>query len=444
VQFHVAGSHSLPHRAKKDRRLFRRSRLIPALFLLLACTIPSLPDVWTQDRHIGPFDLAGSIWGLAAALCVASVSFHVRQGWVTIVSLLGMCAMILLGVVESYVLGFDLMVYDIIIFAAIPVGAAWAFSTTKSEKRLFMWALYCINWAVLAGTNYLLIHRKIQQSAPGPRVFVYSEFYCTWALSVLTPFIYFDKALWVGKKNVIAQALLVSTILLMALTARVSITRSVVLQLALCLAIVAAGLVKLQKLTVRWLLAAVAGVTLVIGFSLTPSAGGSPSFGSSNAKWSLEKRFSSTNLTGEERVAELRQVLMLYGGDLFVGRGLGSGFASVTISRKGSNYTTAPHIAVFTLLMKGGVLAFALGIVLPTLWTFKTIIFTDDAELYASCAGVLLYVAFSCISGGWLFPFLFSYGFFLSHVLTLTIRTRSIRQWSTRPFGGSVADHSER
>jgi hypothetical protein len=364
-------------------------------------------------------------------LFVAFVSFRLRQGWVTIVSFFGMCAMILLGAVESHVLDFDLSVGDIFIFVAIPVGAAWAFATTKSERRLFLWVLYCANWALLAGSNYLLLHHRLQQSNPGPRRFVYSEFYCTWAICVLTPFLFFDKEMWRGNKKWIAQASLIATILVMALTAQISITRSVVLQLGMCLIFVFVGIVKLQKLSIPWLLAAFAGITMACGlFFLSPQFGNSMAFGSSRGQRSLEDRMTTTDLAGEERIAELRRIVMLYGNDLFVGRGLGSGFASVTFSKIGENFTLSPHIAVFTLLMKGGILAFLIGIVLPAMWAAKTIVFTSDPEVYASCAGVLLYIAFSCISGGWTFPQLFGYGFFLSHALSLTERSRN----SVRPI----------
>jgi hypothetical protein len=316
-----------------------------------------------------------------------------------------------------------LATYDIFIFSAVPVGAAWAFSTTRAEKRLFLWALYGANWAVLAGTNFLLIHHRLSPSAPGPRVFVYSEFFCTWALTVLTPFIYFDKELWRGKKKAIAQVMLTASILLMAITAQVSITRSVVIQLALCLGFVTAGLVKFQKLTIRWFLVALAGVALLIGLSFAPLPGRNLTSRSASSNLSLEDRF-SRNVEVDPRVPELRQLLMEYGGDLFVGRGLGSGFHSVIVSRD-VNFSLAPHISIVTLFMKGGILAFAIGILLPALWSLKTIICTDDPELYASCAAVLMYVSFSCISGGWTFPDLFPYGFFLSHIVSLTIATRS-------------------
>lgn len=428
-------------RVKKDGALFRPSRFVPAVFVLMACLVPCVPEVWTRGRQLGPLGLEGSMWSAMSMLCVASLCIRLRQSWVTIVSVLGMCAMIILGIVESQVLNVDLIVGDIFVFAAIPVGAAWAFTTTESERRLFLRILYGANWAMLAGIDWLLMHHAIQRSQPGPRVFVYSEFYCTWALAVLTPFIYFDRDLWRGRRKIVAQIALVAMTLLMAWTAYISITRSVLFQLTMSLVVTAAGLVKFRRLSVRWSMVGLMAATALVGLLVTVQSNKSLSFEHGTSNRSLEQRVFSTDLTREERITELYQLLSEYGGDLLVGRGLGSGFRSVTFSKLDTNFAPAPHIAVFTLLMKGGVVAFVLGIVLPAALAFYTILGTRDPELYASCAGVLMYVVLSSISGGWTFPQLFGYGFFLSHMTNLIARSRASRRCGPELRKRLAADH---
>lgn len=425
----------------KRSRPFRPSRVIPAIFVLLACLVPTVPDVWTHGERIGNLGLDGSLWSALAGFCVAWVCLKMRQSWVAVIGFFGLCSMTLLGIVDSNCRGSDIVVGDILVFAAVPIGAAWEFTLSDSERRRFIRFLYALNWIALFGINCLLERHIIQRSRPGPRLFVYSEFICTWMLAVLMPLVYFDKELWRGRKPVIAQILLLGSVLLLMFTAQVSITRSVLLQTVGGLVFTLGGLVKFNKISLRWVL--VIGIIALAFLSVVEMAQANRSLGfqsgGDGSKESLIKRFSRREIASEERITELHQLLSEYGPDMFVGRGLGSAFHSVTFDKDGLNYTAAPHIAIVTLLMKGGVAAFLLGIVLPAMLALRGVIFADSPEEYGVCVGVLLYLAYSSISGGWTFPQLFGYGFCLSRMVTLCQQSGLLKKFSSRGNGAVCA-----
>ena len=254
----------------------------------------------------------------------------------------------------------------------------------------------------------------------GSRVFVYHEFYSTWMLSVITPFVFFDDAPTLGKvANTVARMSMALTPFLLVVTTVISATRSVLIQAVVSLAFAVLGLARYRRLGVRWIMLAVVGFLLLISAAVVSSKAVEFDY-----NVVLDRVF-TTQVEQEERVTELRMLLGEYGTDLLVGRGLGSQFASPVVS-EGQDLAVAPHVAIFTLLMKGGIVAFAVGILLPLFWTIKTLILTKTARLYAACASVLMYFAFSSISGGWNFPTLFLYGFFLSYAFTLSQATAGI------------------
>ncbi len=132
-------------------------------------------------------------------------------------------------------------------------------------------------------------------------------------------------------------------------------------------------------------------VFLVIGFasaSLVRAKG-----------YSALDRLQQTDLTQEGRRVELEWLFNQLGDDVVAGWGLGSLFFS-TIKYHNRPLEVAPHVGIFTFLLKGGILMAMIFVVLPLLMCLRSLRHrTERARAGIGC--VLVYCATASLSGGW-------------------------------------------
>ena len=103
--------------------------------------------------------MGGSLWAAASMVIVGVFSLSSGQKW-TFVPWFGLVVMSIAGAMSApWHYSTRAVFSDIFLFAGLPVGAAWALFLKDREKRLFLFAVYCASWLLLALTNLLLVAR---------------------------------------------------------------------------------------------------------------------------------------------------------------------------------------------------------------------------------------------------------------------------------------------
>jgi hypothetical protein len=124
----------------------------------------------------------------------------------------------------------------------------------------------------------------------------------------------------------------------------------------------------------------------------------------------LADRLLATDLRGELRYYELQMLFDHLRSDGVVGLGFGSLFWSPYLGRTLS-LVTNPHIGAFTFLLKGGMLAFGVFIVFPSISCVRNIAGSVNHSIrFGAWGSVAMYMAIAGLSGGWDFYSLFSLG----------------------------------
>jgi len=112
-------------------------------------------------------------------------------------------------------------------------------------------------------------------------------------------------------------------------------------------------------------------------------------------------------------------------GSFWTGKGFGSRFESC-IDKGGEFLAFAPHVGVFTPLLKGGVVSFALLIIFPLGTALYRLFRLNQCAIGLSLsAAVVLYCAQASMSGGWNFIALFLYGATFSLASKFSISKRN-------------------
>jgi hypothetical protein len=142
----------------------------------------------------------------------------------------------------------------------------------------------------------------------------------------------------------------------------------------------------------------------------------------------LAERFNATDYANESRYQELTEMLDQMGTSEWIhGVGFGTGFDSTVARQTNLPFATVPHIGITTLLYKAGAPAFLVLMVAPCLAGVFGLVFFRSSNRDPFLAGVAIYFAQACVSGGWGFFPLLLLGAFLYLGLRKEGRSRSSR-----------------
>jgi hypothetical protein len=150
------------------------------------------------------------------------------------------------------------------------------------------------------------------------------------------------------------------------------------------------------------------------------------------------RRMEGTQIEQETRWREVELWWPQVKGDIALGQGLGSQFISNVVNN-GNPLESALHVGILTFLMKGGILLFLCCAILPLVKAVGTILTPSLSETRrGAAASALMFIALSCISGGWYPLSLFAYGMAICGMMTESrmsspqIARGSATDWPTR------------
>ena len=307
--------------------------------------------------------------------------------------------MFLLGKLNRSYMRFAVDSRGLILDSLIYFGFVLGFSVGASEgwsncrvliRRMFKIAvvlLSLINLGIVVGVVAVI---------KGDRLVVYSAYTLTWFVSAAAPLVlagYADargrRANWSGYALILVgwSAVLISGLL--------SATRSVMIQ-ALFSMLVCLLLFKGAKVHVK------ACALVLILISAVPVL---EFVGMSNVDLFQARTYRPRG--DQFRLVELETIREAAGTDLVWGTGFGSAFTII------NEYTTnAPHIAITTPIIKGGLVGALAMLIIPLAIAARSL-FKGHLRRYA-CFGALSSTAcfwvFSSLSGGWAFVELWTYG----------------------------------
>lgn len=389
--------------------------------VLATFVLTSLPEAWTRPLRLGDVSLVNILFCLTA---LAAIAAALRAGMPKPLYLaaasLSMVYMAAIGRVNSDFLPFDEKFYyaDLLTFLGLIAGYMWSGAITAFRLARFVRIAALLAALILAGSHVLLYLGILTPVWGGQRVFVWSVFTASWWILVLLPVISATAEQGTGKaSSYLTRALVASCLLAVCVSSLLSGTRSTLLQVAICAAI-----------CVRWQVKSAAHVYAIAACLAAAGIGFYAVSGweSLNLNF-LAERMQGTQVRDEQRYVELQMMFDHLAGDIWTGQGFGVFFTSPVIVN-GSPLAIAPHIAIFTLLLKGGVLIFAALIVIPGIVALARTLAARGKPIADACWGsVLLYLTASSMSGGWGFFHLFLYGLFLGLALRQPRQAGGIR-----------------
>ena len=332
------------------------------------------------------------------------------------VALVAMFCMAVLGLYQGNDLKF--WVIDVSYWTAFIFGLYWGgrYSRQHTINTLYWWSM-AISIVLLLNILGLLLG-FVPQAGEGERLYSYSLFTSAAFVTCMIPLWFTAETR--GHELVIprrARVLAIVGIGCVLFCSILTATRSIFLT-----AIVALTIVLWLRLHGRnaafWMFTTLASSLIVTVYIFSAD---------STASAEVAGRLSSTNIVEEYRYVELLMMFEDLEGSFLTGKGFGSRFESC-IGQNGDFLAFAPHVAIFTSLLKGGVPAFVLLVVLPLGAAIYQLARLNGNAISLSCsAAVVLYCAQAFMSGGWNFVALFILG------VTITLASRCKMQKSKSP-----------
>lgn len=383
-------------------------KLDAAVILLTIAFVVSmvLPESWAGFLHVGAVPLGAFVFAL---LCFALTTQLLRKPAAVSHGLMGGLAAVtiitangfLRGNVETFALKF--FVADLFCFFALLAGYALARTLSWEHITQLLSRLTLALSFIIIATYVALIMGVVTSlfDIPG-RTVTLSIFNAVGFLIVLLPWVTVSPH-WGKTKDGLRNYLLFTTAVL---TGLLSATRSliIVIIVAACLYLV----LKKKHFSTGFFLRSVFGASLLLlllfsGFPLLSTFG-------------LD-RLSETLIGEESRFEELNLMWSQISNDLVAGQGIGSRFVSNVIADE-SPLASAPHIGIATFLMKGGVLMFLGYAVAPLAIAIFVLSSAARPERQrGAAASVIMFIAMSCLSGGYSPLPMFAYGFAMSFMI---------------------------
>jgi len=385
-----------------SKALGQRARLnLTDVFLGVTLVWSMIPETLVEDIYINDIPLRFGLFYVSTASCLIStlvygmskVTLHLK------VALVLMLFMAALGLFRGNDLKF--WVIDASNGIGLLFGLYWAsrYSLQYTFNTLYYWSV-AIGVVLLLNIVGLMLG-FIPQANEGERLYSYSLFMSTAFMTCLFPvwfLAYARNKTWSLPPRV--QTLAVISIHCVLVASILSATRSMFLTGALAVVLI----IRIRihgKNSVPWIFAVLVACLIMV-FSFF-GADGWLSAGTIN-------RLASTEITEEYRYTELLMMFEDLEGSFWTGKGFGSRFES-SIGKGGEFLAFAPHVAIFTSLLKGGVVSFVLLVLIPLGMSLYRLFRLNQCIMGLSfSAAVVLYCAQASMSGGWNFIALFLYG----------------------------------
>ena len=389
--------------------------------MLLAVTIvwSVLPETLVGEIYLYDIPLRFCLFYLTVLSCLLSTMFFGASR----VSLNLAVALAALPIIAGLGLwngnDWKFWVIDLSNYSGLLLGLYWGgrYSLQTSLNSLYKWTVAV---GVLMLFNILgLLFGIVPQAGEGERLYSYSMFTSASFLTCMFPLWFSGRA--IEKKLVIptrAQLLSLICICCVLFASMLSATRSMFLSGTTAIVIV------------MWLRLRGKNAVLMILLTLVVSCVFAV-YAFSTDGWMNHRfadRLTSTDITEEYRYTELQMMFEDLQGSLLTGKGFGSRFESC-IGKNHEFLAFAPHVSIFTLLYKGGIVSFALLIALPLAVSATHLLRVNDRAVSLSfSAAVVLYCIQASMSGGWNFIQLFLFG----AALTLASRCSTSKHKNTR------------
>lgn len=352
--------------------------------------------------------LFGVTYIYAFLLCARNVSLGDHAIWLSIVGYLAMLAACWHDQVLASPLSYA---YDIVNIGSIYLGIVVSRSLSLQKLYELFLPLYYILVAALSLIVAMLLLGVISSAVVGDRQIDPAAFYITALIIILSPYIWLARILK-GQYNyvIIDSGLGFSSAMLFSV---ISGTKSLII-LAIASTVVF-GVLLVRTRVIR-LSSTVIRRALVVALIVTVT-GASFIYSKRDLMFS---RIDGYYLGEESRVEELLVMFDQFQGKLLPGLGLGVMFYSpVSAPTEGiDGLAVAPHIAIATPLLKGGLPLFLLLVVYPVYKALGSLFSKRRQPLRMAISGsLLLYYLLTMMSGGWAYHYLFAVGLLAGKVL---------------------------
>jgi len=301
-------------------------------------------------------------------------------------------------------------IQDIAIYSALPLGVSWAQVNSVDDiishfRKWFLIILFIFISTIIGLQTGLLYSsggefRLLDPNAYGASFALIILFPLVWSKGSIKPSMIF--------KHIIKLIYLLG-IFAVLYFAYISQTRSVLLTTLFTIGIIFVVIFyKVKGLVGTLIILSMIFISAFIILEL-------PSYDIYVPDIRIVDSIANINLRDEARFYEIDWMLSQLGYKLLYGSGFGVGYwwfiDPLTYYVEISYY---PHIGIFTLLYKGGILVFILCIVLPIAFALFNFFVRPISQRAMACqAGVLIYAFQSCISGGFYFLPLFLLGIYI-------------------------------
>jgi hypothetical protein len=389
----------------------------------VVCAI--MPEEWIAKTHLGVVPLDCLI--LTFVCCSLYVELFGSPTALTPALLGGVAALALMGTygyvrgnIDKYSLKF--FVADVYYFASFLAGLAFGHSRDRTTRGRIVTT---IGWVAAAGiiVNYAGLFMGLlgtQLNVPKGRQVTGSIFVSCGILLILLPWTSMarlgSERRRTGWRVFIFFALAAATVLL-------SGTRSTLL--AILFVLLLCGALNPQWRNKR-LFPRLLGASLLLALLL---ASGLPVF-----ETVLFERLATQGVVDESRSTEVSMLWGQISRDVVLGQGMGSRFISDVVV-EGDPLASAPHIGILTFLMKGGVLVFAAYAIAPLVRALRVFFSAKSLTIERGAASsMLVYIALSCMSGGWNPIGLFLYGLAASAITGEAKRLERVHAFGSAPL----------
>ena len=389
-------SHALPSITRKGAEFCLTDVLIGSSIFWSV-----LPETLTGDVYVQEVPLAYCLFYITLLSSVLSSLYYgvSRVSLPLKMALVSLVYMLAWGLYCENEVKF--LVIDVSNFSGLLLGLYWAgrYSQQHTLNSLFWWS-FLVGCAMIINILGLVVG-FIPQAGEGERLYSYSLFISASFVTSVYPLWSIAKTK-LGKVNSSHASQWFASIGLffVVLAAIVSSTRSMFIT-----AVVAFLLHLWLRLhgrnAVFWMLSTTIVTSCVAIYGFNTDEWGDLDF---------TRRLEATDFMEEYRFIELQMMFDDLSEDWICGKGFGSRFEScIILSSESLAY--APHIAVLTLLFKGGVIVFFLLIVLPLVVALRNLFVLKGNMLVLAFSSItVLYCVKSSMSGGWDYIALFLLG----------------------------------
>jgi hypothetical protein len=278
--------------------------------------------------------------------------------------------------------------YDVTAAGAALAGMVLGLKISVRKVIRVLLTIHCLCAASLVISGALLISGVIRPMEASDRVYDQSMFFPVTLLAIIQP-VAIDYLVRL-RRQTLAWVLWAGTTSLCFAFGNMSATRSVILVSSISAIVSGARLVRGQT---RWFLAV---MLLVVGVSLVSTETLSNTFSN------LSTRLANEGYSSGTRIEELQAMFDQLGWRATIGLGIGGAFFSEIVwEGNPDGLDWAPHIAIATPLLKGGLVALCSCVLWPAAIVGLRLLKGTSAACRALLTSIGVYLIQASVSGGY-------------------------------------------